>query len=497
MVKGKSKSSDVLDGPLAEKPYKSGIVQVLRNTPVQVGDFDSKAILLLDVLHEKGRATEACQVLQNTLQGVQRKKVTNWRAYVYTLLRGIDEDAYNAMKESKENNGRKKRRPSVQEATTPSAGKKEFNKSAAEFVPGQQWAKPAEEPKSKLREDAAEFKPGVWPEAYQPPPPPVIVPASAMTFPTTYKPQREPKAMKPDAAEFIPGVSAYAGAMKPKKSKGNKNSKSSPTAAATPTPTAKSGPVTPGLLSGSGPSSPVTRDADVAAGGASSSSQPQPQAKEASPTKAAKGLSELCREKLGSGAAPQPAAVGKLGKKSGVWEFVKALSDSECAAVLSAAEQLGFNPAEQDRAGGHCKLVREDPYLADRLWQRVSAAAPSPFCGKRVAGVSPTLRVQHGSLAEVQSESLAFYLCLKSASGEKLRPGDLFILAPGEKLPADTPCASWLCADLQLESSWWASASQRFGFGAFNERRGVVLLLVTTAAATMLVTQLRHRSLRN
>ena len=86
--------------------------------------------------------------------------------------------------------------------------------------------------------------------------------------------------MKPDAAEFIPGVSAYAGAMKPKKSKGNKNSKSSPTAAATPTPTAKSGPVTPGLLSGSGPSSPVTRDADVAAGGASSSSQPQPQAKE-------------------------------------------------------------------------------------------------------------------------------------------------------------------------------------------------------------------------
>ena len=180
-----------------------------------------------------------------------------------------------------------------------------------------------------------------------------------------------------------------------------------------------------------------------------------------------------------------------------MWEFVKALSDSECAAVLSAAEQLGFNPAEQDRAGGHCKLVREDPYLADRLWQRVSAAAPSPFCGKRVAGVSPTLRVQHGSLAEVQSESLAFYLCLKSASGEKLRPGDLFILAPGEKLPADTPCASWLCADLQLESSWWASASQRFGFGAFNERRGVVLLLVTTAAATMLVTQLRHRSLRN
>ena len=179
-----------------------------------------------------------------------------------------------------------------------------------------------------------------------------------------------------------------------------------------------------------------------------------------------------------------------------MWEFEKALSDSECAAVLSAAEQLGFNLAEQDRAGGHCKLVREDPWLADHLWQRVSAAAPSPFGGKRVAGVSPTLRVQHGSLAEVQSESLAFYLCLKSASGEKLRPGDLFILAP-QNLPGDTPSASWLCADLRLESSWWASASQRLGFGAFNERHGVVLLLVTTAAATMLVTQLRRRSLRN
>ena len=167
--------------------------------------------------------------------------------------------------------------------------------------------------------------------------------------------------------------------------------------------------------------------------------------------------------------------------------------------MLSAAEKLGFIPAEQDRAGGsHCKLVLEDAWLANRLWQRVSAAVPSTFRGKRVAGVSPALRVQHGSLGDVlsQKSGLALHLCLKSACGDKLQAGDLFILAPGQTIPGDLR-ASWLCAELRLESSWWASASERFGLGAFNERRGVVFLLITTAAATMLVTQLRRRSLRN
>mmetsp|Transcript_51376 Transcript_51376/g.96256 ORF Transcript_51376/g.96256 Transcript_51376/m.96256 type:complete len:83 (-) Transcript_51376:4-252(-) len=79
MVKGKAKGHDALEGPLADKKYKSGILEVLKTTPVQAGDFDTKAILLLDVLQEKGRALEACSLLQNSLQGVHRKKISNWR----------------------------------------------------------------------------------------------------------------------------------------------------------------------------------------------------------------------------------------------------------------------------------------------------------------------------------------------------------------------------------------------------------------------------------
>ena len=169
---------------------------------MQPADFDSKALRLLDALAEKGQAmeasghghglcgvgmikiarahaqrhthrdththtqmwlapvwrdlTQACQKLRGILQGSQRKKISNWRGYVYSLLRNVDPSVYAAMKESKEKETRRRRKT---DEPTPagSQAKKEFNKGAAEFVPGKPWNTEAE-PKS-MRKDAAEFVP--------------------------------------------------------------------------------------------------------------------------------------------------------------------------------------------------------------------------------------------------------------------------------------------------------------------------------------------------
>mmetsp|Transcript_14788 Transcript_14788/g.33497 ORF Transcript_14788/g.33497 Transcript_14788/m.33497 type:complete len:530 (-) Transcript_14788:19-1608(-) len=529
MVKGKAKGHDALEGPLADKKYKSGILEVLKTTPVQAGDFDTKAILLLDVLQEKGRALEACSLLQNSLQGVHRKKISNWRAYVYTLLRGVDEEAYNTMKDSKESSGRRKRRPSVQEADeSKSAAKKEFNKAAAEFVPGKLWPAPAaaappparaEEAKKSLRKDAAEFVPtaaAVVTPVFQPPP--VIVPAAAMTFgppPTNHRhpnwtagPAAEAKALKPDAQEFVPGVSAWAGAMSQSKSKAkskNKNSKGgSPPAAPAPTAAAKAGPVTPGLL----PGSPVALDADVAAGGAASATasaplSPAPKVEDPAPkqvTKETKELSCLCRSAIG---APSGRRAAKTSKFAAFGEFAGVFTPGECAAMLSAAEQMGFAPAEQDRAGGSpCKLINEDAWLADQVWQRVSGVAPASFLGKKVAGVSRTLHVQHGALGDVlaqkPSKSLTVQLCLKNAGKEpsaSVQAGDLLILEAGQGVPELQ--ASWLGADVRLENSWWAAAQERLGLGSFQKKSVALLLITTAGAVSVLLPMLRRRRLGN
>mmetsp|Transcript_81216 Transcript_81216/g.159393 ORF Transcript_81216/g.159393 Transcript_81216/m.159393 type:complete len:421 (-) Transcript_81216:224-1486(-) len=84
---------------MASKAYKSALDDVTGNTQVKVSDFDIKAVHLLDYLQKSGnRAGEALTYLKKAAQGVQRDDILNWRAYVYTLLRKFDENAYKAMK---------------------------------------------------------------------------------------------------------------------------------------------------------------------------------------------------------------------------------------------------------------------------------------------------------------------------------------------------------------------------------------------------------------
>ena len=114
---------------------------------------------------------QACELLQNSLKGVQRKRITNWRGYVYSLIRKVDESVYHEMKESKEKekeeNGTRRRSKKSEEnllnpASAPS--KKTLDKTATEFVPGKPWNTPEvvkapEVAPKTLRKDAAEFVP--------------------------------------------------------------------------------------------------------------------------------------------------------------------------------------------------------------------------------------------------------------------------------------------------------------------------------------------------
>ena len=172
----------------------------------------------------------------------------------------------------------------IQGASAPST--KEFNKGATEFVPGKPWKTPevgkvAPEVASKsLRIDAAEFVPTVAaraaaevPQATLPTP---LFPVPQMPVPATLPFQdfgaawtaQESKAngktsniaMKPDAQEFFPGVSAWAGAIVMPKQKAKAKAKASTARPRHPTSPGfiPSQPMSPGLQ-------PTTRDADTAA----------------------------------------------------------------------------------------------------------------------------------------------------------------------------------------------------------------------------------------
>ena len=172
----------------------------------------------------------------------------------------------------------------IQGASAPST--KEFNKGATEFVPGKprktpEVGKVAPEVASKsLRIDAAEFVPTVAaraaaevPQATLPTP---LFPVPQMPVPATLPFQdfgaawtaQESKAngktsniaMKPDAQEFFPGVSAWAGAIVMPKQKAKAKAKASTARPRHPTSPGfiPSQPMSPGLQ-------PTTRDADTAA----------------------------------------------------------------------------------------------------------------------------------------------------------------------------------------------------------------------------------------
>jgi len=78
--------------------YKASLDALIAHTPVKQSDLDQKAMMLLDALQRRGRAVEACDHLRQALDGMERERVSNWRAYIYTLLRKFDETAYQEMK---------------------------------------------------------------------------------------------------------------------------------------------------------------------------------------------------------------------------------------------------------------------------------------------------------------------------------------------------------------------------------------------------------------
>ncbi|CAK0790407.1 unnamed protein product [Prorocentrum cordatum] len=155
---GRAKAESTKDA-LKDKEYKDGIDDLAKATVVKPGDLDEKAVKYLDFVQANGgRGNEACAYLKGALEGMSRDHVSNWKAYVYTLLRGFDEEAYKQMKISEG----KKVRP-ARAKTEKDKEKKdkfptkqfEFNAGAAEFVPGQSWSAP---PGGEKKADEAEAK---------------------------------------------------------------------------------------------------------------------------------------------------------------------------------------------------------------------------------------------------------------------------------------------------------------------------------------------------
>lgn len=520
MVKGKSKGGDPFEEQLAGKDYKNALQEVCKLTPVQPGDFDAKAIRLLDALNEKGRALEACELLQNSLKGVQRKRITNWRGYVYSLIRKVDESVYHEMKESKEKekeeNGTRRRSKKSEEnllnpASAPS--KKTLDKTATEFVPGKPWNTPEvvkapEVAPKTLRKDAAELVPTAQARAAQvakaaaaaplqaplfaPMMPPPMPAAAAMAFPdfgassaswTAKKesPKKESKAngkagiaLKPDAQEFFPGVSAWAGATVMTKQKAKAKPKTVRPRNPVDPGLVPSQPMSPGLQSGS-------RDADTAA---SSPSRSPVQAQDAvGSTDTTPAISKSCGDAFASQVSPKVVKVTKDCREiSGVF------TASECAVILSSAKALGF--------AGAGRLVSKDPWLANALWQRLSPMTPYIIKGKRVVGLQEDLVLQYGARSSLEQEpSLAVQVCLKSSSSAS--EGHAYIVSTD----SDGPVASWLIAKMQCQpSSWWTMMQAALGLsGPRSERHRMtaIMAVVTTGVTAALVTLLRRRQLRN
>jgi len=127
------------------KEYKGDVDELAKETVVRISDLDDKAIKYLDYLQQNGgRAKDACQHLKQALEGLTRDKVTNWRAYVYTILRGFDKDAYEAMKTAE---GRRVKPPRTSRGDKSDEKKEkatmsffELNANAPEFKPGQIWS---------------------------------------------------------------------------------------------------------------------------------------------------------------------------------------------------------------------------------------------------------------------------------------------------------------------------------------------------------------------
>lgn len=125
----------------AGRAYGEALRDLERHTSVRVTDIDFKAVQLLDALHERGRALEACQHLKVSLEGIKRERIASWRAYVYTLLRKFDDEAYAALK-GPEGQRRTNAKPTTDEELHAEPQGTVFNPEAMEFVPGHVWTSP-------------------------------------------------------------------------------------------------------------------------------------------------------------------------------------------------------------------------------------------------------------------------------------------------------------------------------------------------------------------
>eukprot|EP00930_Biecheleria_cincta_P100722 TRINITY_DN92337_c0_g1_i1.p1 TRINITY_DN92337_c0_g1~~TRINITY_DN92337_c0_g1_i1.p1 ORF type:complete len:578 (+),score=145.63 TRINITY_DN92337_c0_g1_i1:38-1735(+) len=527
MGRGRRKGNEAFEAALADKKYKSGVQELIRKTPVQPSDFDQKAFALLDALQERDRALEACQHLQHSLQGITvRSRISNWRAYVYTLLRGFDETVYAAMKADRGSENRRKKKAERAEAgkaalllsealttkdsaTTEQDEDKtlEFNQSAAEFVPGKPWSpgqSPAQVPKTSLRTEAVEFVPSFAQAAMQSrqfmmqaaamahaarPAIPAFrqhtasTPTSLKTTAPEFKPGQvawtksatEIKPLKHNAAEFVPGVSAWAGAMnlgkasksKPK-AKAGKASSSASAVEASPSQSSvhqqRNSPVSAQQALGA-----TTSDADIAGGVTSSTMHQSTEAGRLTATKTVNAVgpisSRLAALQFRIDNLPEPrqlrGAVALPGTGKQVLALEGVLRKEECTQLLEAASLAGFCSAiEQDRAGGPTsRLVTEDSWLAEELWQRVKSEMPKVWQRRPVLGLQSQLELQYGRSQDSWTQDpgrLLLRLCVREGLGKQSsswKQGQLVVLQTvarrGESQKDDQDESVWLSAEVR------------------------------------------------
>merc|ERR1712232_973510 len=99
-------------------------------------DFNERQVVLLDALEAKGKAKEALSTLSQSLKGRKREEIKNWRAYIHTILRKIDPEAYKDFKATKENE-KAKSVPVSLSKSLPADPPHKFCVEASEFKPGQ------------------------------------------------------------------------------------------------------------------------------------------------------------------------------------------------------------------------------------------------------------------------------------------------------------------------------------------------------------------------
>lgn len=247
---GKGTGTDTLGNQLQGKEYKDAINDLVKTTCIRPSDFDPKAFILLDTLQKHGRLGDACAHLKKSLEGTSRDRVGNWRGYIYTLLRGFDEAAYNEVKASRTDRRRRRgekskddgdeveedvAKPSPTHGSVRSSvvGKgndikppvidvvladavptttlgrstdRSFNAGACAFVPGQKWTpntapdrsfgsavNPVGGTRKDLKPSATEFRPGQM---------------SRACGPSTLAPSAS-KVLHHAAPDFVPGRSLH------------------------------------------------------------------------------------------------------------------------------------------------------------------------------------------------------------------------------------------------------------------------------------------------